>query len=144
MTILEMLDALEAELAALRAPKLAPGAEARAAGIETLRNVLARERQNGRAHREPPPSISNEEGLGDLMKQAGLSQAEFGSVFGVHVRVIEHWLNGSEPPPAWVPVTVRTLALLDPVERRKLLGITRPRAPQPSRRTHPFSRIEEL
>lgn len=152
LTIFDMLDALEAEIAALRAQQGRPAAEVRATSIAAVRDALAKNGTNGEAAAEPgePGAGASEtpaNGAPDLhrwMRLAGLSHAEFGSMFGVHERVIEQWITGREAPPAWVTLSVRTLALLKPSERRKLLKTRDARSAQTPPRTHPFSRIEEF
>jgi hypothetical protein len=114
--------------------------------------MIARNGRNGEVEpeTEAPGAGANDataNGAPDLhrwMRLAGLSHAEFGSMFGVHERVIEQWITGREAPPAWVTLSVRTLALLKPSERRKLLKTRDARSAQTPPRTHPFSRIEEF
>ncbi len=153
LTILDMLDALEAEIAALRAQQGRPAAEVHATRIAAVRDALAMNGRNGEdgTQAEEPDAdgpgdslVSEAPDLHTWMRQTGLSHAEFGSIFGVHERVIEHWITGREAPPAWVPLTVRTLALLEPSERRQLLTSPDARTAQSPPRTHPFSRIEEF
>ncbi|HWR50783.1 MAG TPA: hypothetical protein VN428_06730 [Bryobacteraceae bacterium] len=149
-----MLDALEAEIAALRAQQGRPAAEVRAKGITAVRDALAKNVGGNGALRAAPQSdtaiaagkypAARAQDLHRWMRQAGLSNAELGLMFGIDERVIEDWIAGRETAPAWVPVTVRTLALLKPPERRKLLKTPETQTVQRPRGTHPFSRIEEF
>ncbi len=116
MTTLEILDALEAGILALRPSngRRAP----RGAGVITGASLRSR------------------------IARAGLSAGEFARAAGVAQEELDAWLEGRIPIPPWVPAAVRMAALLPPAARRTLLRGAAP-AKRPAR-SHPFSRIEEL
>lgn len=124
LTILEMLDTLDASLAAMHA-RDGQGERPRPVLFDMSPDAV-------------PAALLVE------MQRAGLSKAEFCSIFGVHVNVLQAWLTGDHPPPSWVPVCVRILALLAPPARQGLLKSAEPRKGKNPARSHPFSRIEEL
>lgn len=78
------------------------------------------------------------------MNYAGLTKAAFAEVFGVPAEVIESWLNGERPIPAWVLPAVYIFELLTPAERRSFLRPAAARSGRNPAKVHPFARIEEL
>jgi DNA-binding transcriptional regulator YiaG len=117
LTTLEMLDAVEAGIAALRSRRIAgPQPQASAEAAAALRAEL---------------------------RAAGVSAHEFARVACVSQDDVEAWTAGSSRAPEWVPAAIRLLALLTPSMRHKLLhDQANGRASRANR--HPFSRIEEL
>ena len=115
-SIFELLDALEAGIASMRAN----GRPALPQGITTIR----------------PQDLDLE------MSHAGVSRNEFSALFGVHLNVLQDWLAGHQPVPGWVPISIHLLGLLPPHTRRRLLS--GPETQTSPSKVHPFSRIEEL
>jgi hypothetical protein len=121
LTTLDLLDALEAGIAALPF-------------------------RNGN-HPEPASPACLEEEL----EKATLSAAEFARLLNLPSEQLNDWLAGRVSIPAWLPAVVQAVGLLPPSARRKLLkGVVLKtwssagstwKGPA---RTHPFSRIEEL
>lgn len=116
--IVEMLDALETEVGALRS-------------IASLRVP--------RGYAPADPSAL-EAGL----ERASLTAAEFARIAEVSREDVEDWLGNRAPMPAWVLTALRLAVLLTPSTRRKVLR--RPLGPAiiPIQKVHPFSRIEDL
>lgn len=129
LTILDMLDALESCITAMHAKDGEPA-------------VAVRAIQEAFPEAHTAPGISQT--LLIEMQRAGLSKAEFCGIFDVHMNILQSWLTGSHPPPSWVPVCVRILALLAPPARQGLLKSAEPRKGENPVRSHPFSKIEEL
>lgn len=126
LTILEMLDALEA-------------------GI-----VNERMSRPKKASVPSTDSISPES-LESQIEKCGLSAAELGAIFGVEPETVREWLGGRSGIPHWVQPALQIYELLGLGARRKIL--TRPKPvplPAPSPRTgapvktHPFSRLQDL
>ena len=118
LTTLEMLDAMEA-------------------GISALRSWPNRGESPGQATPEQVVMLRAE------LQAAGVSAAEFARGACVAQHDVEAWLAGTSPIPHWVPTAIRLMALLTPSARRKLLYAQAGTQMQPAN-CHPFSRIEEL
>lgn len=119
LTLVEMLDALEARLTALRV-------------------------EDGHLASTPPPEPISDATLRAQMLRVGLSAADFRAIFGVAPDQWEDWMTGKSPIPSWVQTALQILVLLSPTARRSFLnrpGLDAQKAPA---KTHPFSRIEEL
>lgn len=113
-----MLDALEAELKALRSV-----------------SVMA----NSHGFAAVAPSVLRTE-----LERAGLTPTEFSRIAGVPRVEMEDWLNDRHPVPAWVLVPIQLAALLTPSVRRKMLRQPLGKAIISTQKVHPFSRIEDL
>jgi DNA-binding transcriptional regulator YiaG len=114
------------------------------AGVEALRSNPAL-RKKGHASLNGGSAISPEE-LRTGMAAESLSVGDVANALSVPRGTVEDWLGGRAAIPAWVPVTMRMIALLPPSARRKLqngAAYTSKTKTEPSK-THPFSRIEEL
>jgi hypothetical protein len=118
LTTLEMLDAVEAGISALRSWHM-PGESSGPATVEAVAMLRAE------------------------LQAAGVSAAEFARGACIAQHDVEAWLAGTSPLPHWVPATIRLMALLPPSARRKLLYAQAGTQTQPAN-CHPFSRIEEL
>lgn len=117
MTTLEMLDAVESRISALRSRSLAgPRPRASAEAAAALRAEL---------------------------RAAGVSADEFARVACVSQDEVEAWTTGIDRAPEWVPAAIRLVALLAPSVRQKLLCDQRAGNVRRAN-CHPFSRIEEL
>ena len=138
MTILEMLDALEAGIEALRRKN-----EELAAGHRTIQRPATR----SDVHWTFPVEKSDAgrpEMLRRRMETTGLSHAELAGIFGVTVSSLQDWLAGRRPVPSWTLPSMAVLDLLTPVARMTIRnGLPAERAKRPAA-PHPFSRIEEL
>ena len=131
----ELLDALGLHMEDLRARIAALSAELQAA------------KTNG-VHYDFPAVAAEKtapERLRVQMDYAGLTKASFASVFGVPIGVVQSWLEGQEPIPAWVISSIHAFELLSPAQRKRFLrpGAARTAGKNPAK-VHPFSRIEEL
>ncbi len=115
----EMLDALEAAIAAARL-------------------------RNGHSAPPPEPGVIDPAGLRTEMENAGVSAGDLVSVLGVPQKELNAWLSGHAAVPYWVPAAIRLLALLKAPARRKALNGAPAGATARPARTHPFTRIEEL
>jgi hypothetical protein len=138
LTILDMLDALESSLVALRT---CGGASARAVAATAAAVPAAAPAPRAASIYAAPPVSRHP--LPPL-QEAGITAAEFTDIFGVGQVQLEDWLAGAEPAPSWVEPSIHLLGALPPSLRRMLVernGARRHRAPV---RSHPFSRIEEL
>ena len=118
LTTLEMLDAMEA-------------------GISALRSWPNRGESPGQATPEQVVMLRAE------LQAAEVSAAEFARGACVAQHDVEAWLAGTSSLPHWVPTAIRLMALLTPSARRKLLYAQAGGQMQPAN-CHPFSRIEEL
>jgi hypothetical protein len=78
------------------------------------------------------------------MDYAGLTKASFASIFGVPVGMVQNWLAGQEPIPAWVISSVHIFELLSTAQRKRFLRPSAARGGKNPAKVHPFSRIEEL
>ena len=118
LTTLEMLDAVEDGISALRSRHLPgePPGRATADAVAMLRVEL---------------------------QTAGVSAGEFARAACVPQRDVEAWISGISPVPLWVSAAIRLMALLGPSARRKLLYGQAGTQVRPTN-CHPFSRIEEL
>jgi hypothetical protein len=118
LTILEMLDAVESGVSALRSQCMPgkPPARASAEAAAVLRAEL---------------------------EAAGVSASEFAKAACVSQHDVEGWVAGISPVPRWVSAAIRLMALLTPSARRKLLYGQAGTHVRPVN-CHPFSRIEEL
>jgi hypothetical protein len=118
LTTLEMLDAVEAGISALRLQH-GPGEPPRPASAEAAATLRAE------------------------LQAAGLSTSEFAKAARAGQQDVEAWLAGSSPVPEWVSAAVRLVAHLTPSARHKLLNGQAGAQARPAN-SHPFSRIEEL
>lgn len=118
-TTLEMLDVLEA-------------------GVEALRLKRGNVDSNGAS------VVSPDELRAGIM--ASLSANEIANILSVPRETVDDWLNGQASIPSWVPVAIRVISLLTPSARRKLQNGTSHQAKTETttKKSHPFSRIEEL
>jgi hypothetical protein len=140
LTTLELLDAVEAGIAALRSQN-GDAAGPQNGHVAGPQNGHVAGAQNGHAAETGGGAMAPAE-LRREMSRAALSTAQFANVAGVGRDEVEDWVEGREPIPSWVPAAVRVVALLTPSALRRLLnGPTQ--TPRPAG-THPFSRIEEL
>jgi DNA-binding transcriptional regulator YiaG len=117
LTTLEMLDAVEAGISALRSRGIA-----------------------GRPEQASPEAAA---ALRAELRAAGVSAREFARVACVPQDEVEAWTAGIRKAPEWALAAIRLLALLTPSARERLLRdqfAGRDRQANP----HPFSRIEEL
>jgi DNA-binding transcriptional regulator YiaG len=147
LTTLELLDAVEAGIAAMKSQNgHAGGLEGGDAGVLQKGHAGS---QNGDSP-VPPNGHAASNGAAPIapaalraeMARATLSARQFAGVVGVGREEVEDWVEGRAPIPSWVPAAVRLLALLTPSALRTLLsGTVRTQRPAG---THPFSRIEEL
>ena len=117
LTTIEILDALEAGILALRS-------------------------RNG--HAAPrSPGVMTGGALRAEIARIGLSTGEFARAARLEREEVEGWLEDRTPVPAWAPAALRMLELLTPSARRTLLNAGQQTGKRPQR-SHPFSRIEEL
>jgi hypothetical protein len=78
---------------------------------------------------------------------SSLSTSDLSNALSVTRETVDQWLNGQAAIPAWVPVTMRVIALLAPSARRKLQNGAAHHTKtetETAKRCHPFARIEEL
>ncbi len=146
MTLIELLESLEAAVAARQSDPDAPVAApslVRRAGISSEVNYTF---PNETAEEHLSPSL-----LAGHMERAGLTNAEFSSIFGVPPGVLQDWLKGTSAVPSWVVPAIQMLYLLSPAVRQRLLvGAKSPQetkktASSPKQiRSHPFSHIEDF
>ena len=131
----ELLDALDLHMDELRARIAALTAELQAAKTNGVHYGF--------------PAVAAEKTAPDRLRvrmdYAGLTKASFSLVFGVPVDVVQSWLDGQEPIPAWVISSIHVFELLSPAQRKRFLrpGVARAAGGNPAK-VHPFSRIEEL
>jgi hypothetical protein len=78
------------------------------------------------------------------MELAGLAKGSFSTAFGTSADVVESWLDGTAPVPAWVIPAIRMYEMLSDSERQKVLRTPAARAGKRTGNTHPFACIEEL
>lgn len=114
-TILDMLEDLEAGIAALKTAKTGIPA-----GVYTT--LLQPGQFRGQ------------------MDRLGLSPGDVARIFGVDQEAVREWLNNHGEIPAWVRASLLILGMLAPAARAKVLNGNKPTGP----RVHPFSRIEDL
>ena len=119
MTTLELFDALEAGIAALRS-------------------------HNGNGVPCESDPISADALLRE-MKRCGVSSEDVSAATGISRQEVEQWLKGLRPVPSWILAFIRLTAEL-PLPARRRLGrqASHPMASRPEVRSHPFARIEEL
>jgi len=119
LTTLELVDALEAGIAALRS-------------------------HNGSA----PPPESNPipaDALAREMQRCAVSAADVAAATGMERSTVEEWIRGARPVPAWILAFIRLTAELPLPARRRLNRHAPHAAAVPElARSHPFARIEEL
>jgi hypothetical protein len=115
LSTVELIDALEAGIAAMRSRSGDPVA----AAVE-------------------PSTLLAE------MERAEVSAIELAKAMGVPDGDLHAWIVGRAEVPQWALAATRLVALLPPSARRKLLTEPRAFARQTAIRTHPFSRIEDL
>ncbi len=89
-------------------------------------------------------SAPSPEAVRVLMSRAGMTHADFSSLFKVRQETVAAWLNGTSRIPPWVPAAMQAVEMLTPVARRKLLNYPKPATGEKSPRAHPFAKIEEL
>ena len=145
MTLLELLESLEAAVAARNGQTLS-------APVTSPSLALKKESQaevnwsfpNENANALPPGALRGQ------MEKAGLTNAEFSAIFGVSPGTLQDWVGGLRPVPSWVLPTVQMLYLLSPAVRQRLFqdrplqdALKQPAEPKRIR-SHPFSRIEDL
>lgn len=144
MTLLELIESLEAAVAARNheaqtpaaTPSLALKPESKAEVHWTFPNENAS---------VLPPGV-----LRAQMERAGLTNTEFSAIFGIAPGVLQEWLGGLRPVPSWVLPTIQMLYLLSPAVRQRLFQerpLQEALKQQPEMkqiRAHPFSRIEDL
>lgn len=118
LTTIEILDALEAGILALRS-------------------------RNGHSAPQSPGAMTGAVLRAEIARM-GLTAGEFARAASVPREEVEGWLEDRIPVPAWVPAALRMLALLTPSARRTLLNASALRTGKRPERSHPFSRIEEL
>lgn len=120
LTTLEMLDAIEHGIWALRSGNLCA--------------------------RAPEGSMETAAMLRAELRAAGISAGEFARLAGVQQDALEGWLEGNCIAPPWVSASIRLVALLTPSARRKLLYSppAAQRRPADPIQRHPFSQIEDL
>lgn len=160
MTTLELLDALDASMAAFRARQEAADAARPEApsgvgpftafSIQDTTRVGADSANNGPADtvhwtfsvaRADPVTPQK---LRVRLDLAGLTKAEFATVFDVPVASVQDWLTGARPIPSWVLPSIRVFELLSPAERSRLLKNPAARTAGGTANLHPFARIEDL
>lgn len=122
MTIIDMLDALEAGIFRLHATNGSCPSAALASKADPVHAGALRAQ----------------------LEKTGLSPGEFTTIFGVQPSVFEDWLGGGDVIPSWVPASIQVLALIPPSARRRLRRNCPMRYETNPARSHPFSRIEEL
>ena len=143
LTILELIDELEARLQrhpAVRAKTQKDGNLAAVVSPETTTISAANGTFFMSKSRPVDPGM-----LRSHMEQAGLATADVPAIFGITPTQVQDWLNGKRAIPSWVIPALQIFSLLTPGARRKLLAKSQPAGTaNPSRKIHPFSRIEEL
>jgi hypothetical protein len=111
------------------------------AGVEALRS----NRGPSFPHRDVVAPVVSAQELRAGMAAGAWSAAEIANALAVPRGTVDDWLDGKTAIPAWVPVTMRMIALLTPSARRKLQnGSAHHKTKTEPERTHPFSKIEDL
>mgnify|MGYP003340853366 CR=1 FL=1 len=82
--------------------------------------------------------------LREEITRAALTPAEFARIAGVPLVEVSDWLHDRTPAPAWALLALQLAGQLAPSVRRKLLRQPLAEPTTPTRRTHPFSQIEDL
>lgn len=82
--------------------------------------------------------------LREEIAKAALTPAEFARIAGVPLVEVGDWLHNRAPAPAWALLALQLAGQLAPSARRKLLRQPLAEPTTPTRRAHPFSRIEDL
>jgi len=120
LTTVELIDALEAEIAAIRSRKQGPSPSDRDSA--TIDPVLLRTE----------------------MRRNGVSAVNLAKAAGVSNEDVNGWIQGGSAIPSWVLAVIRLYAQLTPSARRKVLNGAREETANSRNNSHPFSRIEEL
>ena len=109
------------------------------AGVEALRS------NREPSHRDVSLPLCQRRGTAAGMAAGAWSAVEIANALAVPRGTVDDWLDGKTAIPAWVPVTMRMIALLTPSARRKLQnGSAHHKTKTEPERTHPFSKIEDL
>lgn len=143
MTLLELLESLEAAVAA-RQSGADPAASSSLVRQTNLPGEVHWTFSDENASALPPGVLRSQ------MARAGLTETEFSAIFGLTPGLLQDWLEGIRPVPSWVLPTIQMLYLLSPAVRQRLLQdmpLQQSRKPEAQRKqikSHPFSRIEDL
>ena len=119
MTTLELVDALEQGIAALRSHN--------GSSVPRESNPI------------PPDALARE------MQRCAVSSVDVAAATGMERSTVEEWLAGTRPVPGWILAFIRLTAELPMPARRRLNRYASHASAAPEiARSHPFARIEEL